>query len=208
MHAQTRNRNAIAVSTSKGFDQDLDSLKDIDPLERLHAIARGETVDEIKTTNSRYEENSLSDKYPRVNQRIDYFDTPSRNLSSINHSLIETEFTSFGRRKRSRKPIHKSPPEAIKPSSFRNTLPTRNVNPPTRNVNKRRRQRHNTAAALSNYLRSKQRAQQQNKESKEDGFVDYQNDYDHDHEEGKIDNFSNVDIFYPMNVKLDIKNLP
>ena len=191
-HAQTRNRNAIALSTSKGFDQDLDSLKDMDPLQRLHAIARGETVDEIKPTNSRYEENSLSDKYQRVNQRIDYFDTPSRNLSYINHSSLETDFTSFGRRKRSRKPIHKSPSEAIKPSSFRNTPPTRNTikrsTPPTRNVNKRRRQRHNTAEALSNYLRSKQRAQQQNKqESKEDGFADYHNDYDHDHEEGKSD---------------------
>ena len=199
LHAQTRNKNAIALSTSKGFDQDLDTLKDIDPLERLHAIARGELVDEGKNTNARYEENSISDKHQRVNQRIDYYDTPSRNISSINHSLIETDFTSFGRRKRltnpKRKPIHKNPPEVLQQSSFRNTPSTRNpkqaINPSpyrntlaTRNPNKRRRQRHNTAEALSNFLRSKQQAQQQNKqEFKQEAFADY----DHDHEAGKFE---------------------
>ena len=177
LHAQNRNRNAIALSTSKGFDQDLDTLKDIDPLERLHAIARGENA-ERKTTNSRYEENSLSDKYQRVNQRIDYFNIPSRNVSSVNHSSLETDFTSFGRRKRSRKPTHKIPPAIVKTSSYRNT-------PTTKNPNKRRRQRHNTAQALSNYLKSKQRDQQHNKEKSEQvASFDYHNDYDHDHEEG------------------------
>ncbi len=179
LHQQTRHNNAIALSTSKGFDQDLNILKDVDSLARLHAIARGETVEEKKTVNSRYEENSLSGKIKKKNQRID--------LSS-NYSSAESGFPSFGRRKTSRKPTRAYPPENTKTSQYK-------VSSPKSNPHRRRRKTSNTAKALSNYLKAKQDNQGDNKkyENKESDYYDYQSnhysgnthkDYDHDHEEG------------------------
>jgi hypothetical protein len=177
LHQQTRNDNSISLSTSKGFDQDLNILKDVDPLARLHAIARGETVEEKKTMNSRYEENSLSDKTKKKNQRID-----------SNYSSAESDFTSFGRRKVSRKPTRAYRPENTKTSQY-------NVSSPNSNPRRRRTKTSNTAKALSDYLKAKQQNQRDDKkyEDKESDYLDYQSnhysgnthkDYDHDHEEG------------------------
>ena len=187
--AQDNMKDSVALSTSKGFDQELNILKDIDPLERLHAIARGEDTMEQKKSNtykSRYEENSLSDKPKHRNQRQNIYN-PTK--ESINQSSIESEFTSFGMRKKSRKPSWSFPQDTTnkvtkhKDSMFK-------VNP-----HKRRRKTPSTSQVLSKYLKAKHRDQNINKyEDKQTEYYDYQsdhygtvhhNDYDHDHEEGK-----------------------
>ena len=183
-----QNRNSISISTSKGFDQELSILKDVDPLARLHAIARGETVEEKKTTNSRYEENSLSDKSQQSHKRIDRYKTSP---TSSDQSSISSDFTSFGRRKKSRKPSWTTGVEKNS-RKYRNKVPSLKTNP-----HRRRKQSHNTAKALSNFLKSKQRHQDldqyQQKETEyydhqPDHYdVEYHNDYDHDHEEGNYE---------------------
>ena len=184
------NENTLSISTSKGFDQEFESmLKDIDPLERLHAIARGETIEEKKTSNSRYAENSLSDKRPEKNkERIDDFKFSAYSFG--NESSIESGFTSFGRRKRVRRPSWTFPKDnRVKIKSYKDS--TSKTNP-----NKRRQRSRNTVKALSNFLKNKEREQSSyGYQTKEESHYDYHsedtfgsqhyNDYDHDHEQGE-----------------------
>lgn len=190
--ATDNQQNSVSLSTSKGFDQELNILKDVDPLERLHAIARGEDPIEQKTSNkykSRYEENSLSDKPKREKRKNIYNPTKA----SKNQSSKESEFTSFGMRKKSRKPSWAFPQDTRKVTKHREkkqgTFASFKVNP-----HKRRRKTQSTSEALSKYVKSKHGNQNNNKyEDKQAEYYDYQsdhydkvphNDYDHDHEEG------------------------
>ena len=184
-----KNENTLSLSTSKGFDQEFESmLNGIDPLERLHAIARGETIEE-KTSNSRYAENSLSDKVPEKNkERIDDFKFPAYSFG--NDTSTESGFTSFGRRKRVRRPSWTFPKDnRVKIKSYKDS--TSKTNP-----NKRRQRSRNTVKALSNFLKNKEREQTSYRyKTKEESHYDYHsedsfgsqhyNDYDHDHEQGE-----------------------
>ena len=117
-NSQEEPSSSVSLSTSKGLDQELDisSAFDVDPLERLHAIARGEAPTHASGDNndgkqnsytSRYKENNLLEdlKYNRDPQKITL---PSLGQTSNNNSTDEIESTRFGRRRRIRRPSWKS----------------------------------------------------------------------------------------------------